>query len=77
MDVTIDNFTAALASWGIKQVLIGEAYSTAADGATPVLTQLWSNTYIWVGKGGKTFGMPEKGEELALEGLGVPTLQGE
>lgn len=75
--VTLDAFTAAFASWGIKQVLIGEGYyNTAADGATPVLTPLWSNTYIWVGKGGKTFGMPEKGEDMPLEGLGVPTLQG-
>lgn len=77
-EVTIDAFTSALAAWGIKQVLIGEAYyNTAADGATPSLTPLWSNTYIWVGKAGETFGMPENREgDMALEGVGVPTLQG-
>lgn len=77
-DVTIEAFTSALASWGIKQVLIGEAYyNTAADGAAPSLTPLWSNTYIWVGKAGETFGMPDKaGDQLPLEGMGVPTLQG-
>lgn len=76
-EVTVDAFTSALASWGIKQVLIGEGYyNTAADGATPVLTPLWSNTYLWVGKAGQAFGMPPKGEDMPLEGLGVPTLQG-
>lgn len=77
MEVTLDAFTTALASWGIKQVLIGEAFiNTAADGATPVLSQVWSNTYIWVGKGGKAFGTPEVKDDVALEGMGVPTLQG-
>lgn len=76
-EVTLDAFTSALASWGIKQVLVGEAYyNVAADGATPSLSPLWANTYIWVGKAGKAFGMPEKGEDMPLEGLGVPTLQG-
>ncbi len=77
-EVTVEAFTGALASWGIKQVLIGEGYyNTAADGATPTLTPLWSNTYIWVGKAGEAFGMPDKRDgEFPLEGMGVPTLQG-
>lgn len=77
-EVTIEAFASALSSWGIKQVLVGEAYyNTAADGATPSLTALWANTYIWVGKAGATFGMPEaKSGEMPLEGMGVPTLQG-
>lgn len=45
----------ALAGFGIKQVLIGDSYyNSAADGATPSLTQIWGNTYIWVGKSGAT-----------------------
>lgn len=76
-DVTIEAFTSALSSWGIKQVLIGEGYyNTAQEGATPTLVQIWSNTYIWVGKAGKTFGMQTTPSEIPDEGMGVPTLQG-
>jgi len=53
-EVTANALQAALADMGIKQVLIGDSYyNTAADGATPSLTQIWSNTYIWVGAAGK------------------------
>lgn len=68
----------ALREYGITQVLKGDGYiNTAADGATPSLSQIWSNTYIWVGKAGEAFGSPkEQDEDAPLEGLGVPTLQG-
>jgi hypothetical protein len=77
-EVTIEAFTSALSSWGIRQVLVGDGYyNTAADGATPVLTQIWSNTFIWVGKSGEAFGNPKTTDDVAsLEGIGVPTLQG-
>lgn len=76
-EVTKDAFLAAFdAGWGIKQLCIGEAYyNTAGDGATPVIVPIWNNTYIWVGKAGATFGV-QKGDDVPLEGLGVPTLQG-
>lgn len=52
-EVTANTLQRALADQGIKQVLIGDAYyNTAVDGATPVLTQIWANTYIWVGRSG-------------------------
>lgn len=63
----------ALSEFGIKSILIGDAYyNSAADGATPVLTQIWSNTYIWVGKAG----MASSGEGDSEGGLEVPTLSG-
>lgn len=76
--VTLEAFTSALASWGIERVLIGEAYyNTAAEGVTPTLIQIWGTGYIWVGKAGKTFGTSTTaGEDISLEGMGVPTLQG-
>lgn len=76
-EVTLDAFAGALKAWGIEQVLIGEGYyNTAAEGVTPVLVQIFPVTYLWVGKAGKVFGTPEKGEDIPLEGMGVPTLQG-
>ena len=67
----------ALREYGITQLLVGDGYyNTAADGATPSLTQIWSNTYIWVGKAGESFGAAKNADEVALDGVGVPTLQG-
>lgn len=60
----------ALAEFGIKNLLVGDSYiNTAADGATPSLTAVWSNTYIWVGQAGKVGGAD-------TEGMGVPSLGG-
>lgn len=71
LEVTETVIRDALASFGIKNVLVGDSYyNTAADGATPSLTQIWSNTYIWVGKAGKTSGSTEQ------DGVGVPTIAG-
>lgn len=76
-EVTIDAFAAAMKAYGIEQVLIGEAYyNTAAEGLTPVLVQIWPTSFMWIGKAGKVFGTPSTAEEMPLEGLGVPTLQG-
>jgi hypothetical protein len=71
MDVNVNTIANALAEHGIKQVLIGDSYqNTAADGATPSLSALWSNTYIWVGKAGG------QGNSAGNDGVGVPTLSG-
>jgi len=77
MEADSTTILGALREYGITQLLIGDGYyNTAADGATPVLTQIWSNTYIWVGKAGESFGAPKNVDEVALDGVGVPTLQG-
>lgn len=69
MDVTLNTIQMALAEYGIKQVLIGDSYyNNAADGATPSLSQIWSNTYIAVVASGKTTTM--------AGGVGVPILGG-
>jgi len=69
-DVTPELFLKALNAYGIKQVLVGENYvNTAADGATPSLTQVWSNTYMLVCKAG----MSAAG---STEGTLVPSLTG-
>ena len=71
--VTLENFTASLNVYGIKQVLVGEQYYNSqpdsvqpADGA---LSQVWSNAYMVVCKAG----MSAKSE---TEGTLVPSLTG-
>ena len=45
MEANLNTIQMALAEYGIKQVLVGDSYyNTAADGATPSLSQIWSNT---------------------------------
>lgn len=64
----------ALKEFGIEEILIGDSYyNTAADGATPVLTPIWSNTYIWVGKRGMS---NAGGGDQQGASLGIPTLGG-
>lgn len=77
-EATVTDLLGALAEFGITQILIGDGYyNTAADGATPSLTQIWSNTYIWVGKSGEAFGAPKNTNEgAAPDSLAIPTLQG-
>ena len=71
-EVNLENFTSVLKPYGIKQVLIGDNYyNSAADGATPSLTAIWSNTYILVCRAGNT-----GASEDATEGVSVPTLSG-
>lgn len=77
MEADLKTIELALREYGIKQVLVGDAYfNNAADGATPSLTQIWGNTYIWVGKAGATFGTSDLEEDVSTGGVGVPTLQG-
>lgn len=69
-EVTKETFSKALAEFGIKQVLIGDCYyNSASDGATAVLTQIWSNTYILVCKAGMS-------QASSDAGVGVPSITG-
>lgn len=72
-NATKEMILASLAEYGIKDLLIGDAYyNGAADQASlasTALTQVWSNTYIWVGKAGNTSGG-------SGEGVSVPLLSG-
>lgn len=70
-EADMNTILGALREYGITQVLIGDSYvNTAAQGATPSLTQVWSNTYVWVGQAGTLSGMADQ------EGLGVPQIGG-
>jgi len=62
----------ALREFGFVDLLIGDAYiNTAADGATASLSQVWSNTYIFVGRPGMT-GTTDSGAGVAsINGVGV------
>lgn len=61
---------AAVKEFGVEKILIGDSYyNSAADGATPSLSAIWSNTYIWVGRPGLSAGGGE-------EGVSVPSLSG-
>ena len=52
-DVSMSNLSTALSEFGIKEILLGDSYyNTAPDGQPPVLTQIWSNNLIWVGRTG-------------------------
>lgn len=62
---------ASLREYGIEKLLIGDSYyNAAADGATPSLSQVWANTYIFVGKPGMT------GVSADNAGVSVPLLSG-
>lgn len=70
-EATQADILAALGEFGIKTLAIGDSYvNTAADGATPTLTAVWNNTYIWVGKAGM---QPRSSD---TDGVGVPTIAG-
>lgn len=70
---TKEMILAGLREYGVVDWLIGDAYyNSAADGAV-TLSQVWSNTYIWVGKPGMTgMGTTNAGDD----GVGVPLLSG-
>jgi hypothetical protein len=49
-EVNESSLQLALADFGIEKVLVGSSlYNSAADGATPVMSRIWGNTYVWVG----------------------------
>lgn len=61
--------TNSLRQFGIVEILIGDSYyNSGADGAL-TLSQVWSNTYVWVGKAGMS-------TTPGHEGVSVPILGG-
>lgn len=72
-DTTLNNIQKVLAEYGIKQVLVGDSYyNSAADGATPSLSQIWSNTYIAVVKAGTASGVSNDSTAVPqLGGIGA------
>lgn len=61
----------SLREFGIKNLLVGDGYyNSAVDGATPSLTQIWSNTYMAVFKAGM------QPVQSSTPGVGVPTIAG-
>lgn len=50
-EVTASTIAQALADEGIRQVLVGKArYNSAKKGQTKSMTNVWGNTYAWVGR---------------------------
>jgi hypothetical protein len=70
-EVTPSNLQLAFADLGIRQVLVGSAiYNSAADGATPVMSRVWNNTYVWVGACGTSASASVDGIST-IQGVGV------
>ena len=70
-EVNTSNLQLAFADAGIEKVLIGRStYNSAADGATPVMSRVWNNTYVWVGATGNSATGTEDGMST-IEGVGV------
>lgn len=72
-EANANTILAAFREFGIKQLLIGDTYyNAAADGATPSLTQIWSNTYIAVLKAGTLTGVSDDSTQVPqLGGIGA------
>jgi hypothetical protein len=67
---SLDKVTTALAEFGITSIATGDSYiNTAADGATPALSAIWPNTFIFVGRPGMAI-------KTGKEGVSVPQLGG-
>lgn len=71
----------SIQEFGVKSLLVGDSYyNTAADGATPSLTQTWSTSYMFVGRAGLEKGIGTEKEPArerdVSEGIGVPLLGG-
>lgn len=70
-EVNESNLQLAFADSGIEKVLIGRSmYNSAADGATPTMSRIWGNTYVWVGSTGMTSTGTYDGIST-IEGCGV------
>jgi hypothetical protein len=71
-EVNEANIQRAFADIGITKVLIGTSlYNSAGDGATPVMSRIWNNTYAWVGNTADTAtGAGEMGFST-ISGVGV------
>lgn len=61
----------AFADLGIKKFLIGSSvYNSAADGATPIFTRIWSDTTVAVVRSGDSASLEDGGIET-FNGVGV------
>jgi hypothetical protein len=70
--ISTSELESKLKEYGIDKVLVGDAYyNTAQDQDTPVLTQLWSNSYIAVFRRGMSDTPTDESNDV-----GVPTLSG-
>jgi hypothetical protein len=70
-EVNQSNLQLAFADAGIEKVLIGRSvYNSAADGATPTMSRIWGNTYVWVGATGNSATAQEDGIST-IDGVGV------
>jgi hypothetical protein len=70
-EVNESNLQLAFADLGIRKVLIGTSiYNTANDGATPVMSRVWNNTYVWVGRTGDSASATNNGI-ATISGVGV------
>lgn len=71
-EVTSSSLQAAFADEGIKQVLIGSSmYNNAASKATPSVSKIWANTYIWVGRCGAGSATVSEGGVEMIDGVGA------
>jgi hypothetical protein len=70
-EVNGSNLQLAFADSGITKVLIGRStYNSAGDGATPVMSRVWGNTYVWVGSTGNSATTTEDSIST-IDGVGV------
>jgi len=70
-EVNESNLQIAFADLGIRKVLIGSSiYNSAADGATPSMSRVWNNTYVWVGATGVSASTNVDGIST-IQGVGV------
>lgn len=71
-DVNESNLQLAFADLGIKRVLIGTSlYNSAADGATPVMSRIWNNTYVSVINTADGAPVNNEGGISTIQGVGV------
>lgn len=71
-EVNQANIQLAFADLGIKKVLIGASlYNSASDGATPSMTRIWNNTYIWVGATAAAGASTSEDSISTIDGVGV------
>lgn len=71
-EVNESNLQLAFADIGITKVLIGTSiYNSASDGATPVMSRVWNNTYMWVGNTDDTATGNDETGISTIRGVGV------
>lgn len=71
-EVNVSNLQLAFADIGITKFLIGTSiYNSAADGATPVMSRVWGNTYVWVGNTDDSATGNDESGISTIRGVGV------